>query len=117
MLGKLYTNFKNSYRGLQSAWRLEWAFRMECLVLVCALPAAFYLGKNALEILLLLGSITMILVLELLNSAIETTVDRIGLEQHALSGQAKDMASAAILVMIILAAAVWLTMVMRAIPL
>ncbi len=97
----LYKAFTNSWRGLKNAWRFQWAFRVEVVLFLIALPGAFYLGKNAMEYILLLSSVFLLLIMELINSAIETTVNRIGLEYHELSGLAKDLASSAILLAIL----------------
>ena len=96
-----------SLAGLQAAWRSELAFRIEIVVLVIFLPLAFWLGTTAIERALLVFSLFSILVVELINSAIEAVVDRIGPEIHLLSGQAKNMASAAVLIVLIAAGAVW----------
>lgn len=90
--------FKNSWNGLKNAWRFQWAFRVECILFLFAIPCAFYLGKNVVEYVLLISSVLFLLIIELINSAIETTVNRIGFEYHELSGLAKDLASAAIFV-------------------
>ncbi|RUR20580.1 diacylglycerol kinase [Legionella sp. km535] len=102
-----YNAFKNSWNGLKYAFRYEWAFKFELVLLACAIPCAFVLGNNAVELILLIGSVVLLLIVELLNSAIETTVDRISLEHHPLSGLAKDLASAAIFVVGINAAVTW----------
>ncbi len=96
-----------SLAGFKATWHHEEAFRQEILLLIVACPAAFFLAKNPLEILLLIGSVVLILLVELLNSAIETVVDRIGLEQHELSGRAKDIGSAAVMLSLIWAAITW----------
>lgn len=96
-----------SIKGLLAAWRNEAAFRQElCLVLVM-LPAAFWIGTTKAERALLVFSILQVLIVELLNSAIETTIDRIGTERNDLSGRAKDIGSAAVMVSLIAAAVVW----------
>ncbi|MCL9683765.1 diacylglycerol kinase [Legionella maioricensis] len=104
---RLYKAFKNSWQGLKNAWRFQWAFRVEVGLFLIALPSAFYIGKNAVEYVLLLSSVLLILIMELINSAIETTVNRIGLEYHELSGLAKDLASSSILVSILNALITW----------
>jgi diacylglycerol kinase (ATP) len=96
-----------SYRGLRQAWQTEQALRYEVYVLIVALPAAWLLGRGAVERALMIGSCLQVVVVELLNSALETVVDRIGRERHELSGRAKDIGSAAVLAAIILAATVW----------
>ena len=96
-----------SSRGLRHAWQTEQALRYEVYVLFVALPAAWLLGRGAVERALMIGSCLQVVVVELLNSALETVVDRIGRERHELSGRAKDIGSAAVLAAIILAAIVW----------
>lgn len=97
-----------SFAGLRSAWRDEAAFRQECLLCVVLIPAAFWLGRTAVERALLLGTCLLVLVVELLNSGLEAIVDRVGREHHALSGQAKDMGSAAVFLSLLLTLAVWI---------
>lgn len=97
-----------SVKGLRYAWANEAAFRYEIYVLVVALPAAWFVGKGAVERALMIGSVLLVVVVELINSAIETTVDRVSKDHHELSGHAKDLASAAVFVSIVLAATVWL---------
>jgi diacylglycerol kinase (ATP) len=93
--------------GLAAALRHEVPFRMEVAAAVVLIPLAFFLGTNGIERALLIGSVLLVLVVELVNSAIETTVDRISLEEHVLAGRAKDVSSAAVLMAIASAAAVW----------
>ena len=101
-----------SLQGLRHAWANEAAFRYEIYVLIVALPAAWLLGKGAVERALLIGSVLLVVVVELINSAIETTVDRVSKDHHELSGHAKNMASAAVFVSIVLAAIVWLVLLL-----
>ena len=96
-----------SIAGLKAAWKNEAAFRQEIVLLIIAIPCALWVGENVVEILLLIGCIALILLVELLNSAIEAVVDRIGLEQHELSGRAKDIGSAAVMLSIIWAVITW----------
>ena len=96
-----------SARGLKAAWVNEAAFRQELLLVVVLTPLAFILGKTAVQQALLILSLLLILIVELLNSAIEAVVDRIGPERHELSGRAKNMGSAAVLVSLVAAAIVW----------
>jgi diacylglycerol kinase (ATP) len=98
----------DSWTGLRAAWRTQHAFRCEIYVLVVLTPVAWWLGKNGVERALLIGSGLFLAIVELLNSAIETAVDRIGNDYHELSGRAKDMGSAAVLCSIIMAGMVWL---------
>lgn len=98
----------NSVRGLAATWRHEEAFRLELGLLALALPLSLVVGESAAERLLLVGVVVLVLVAELLNSAVESVVDRVGLEQHELSGRAKDQGSAAVFVMDLLALVTWL---------
>lgn len=96
-----------SLAGLRTAWRGEAAFRQECLLAVVLVPAAFWLGVTAVERALLIGTCLLVLIVELLNTAIECVVDRVGTEHHELSGRAKDLGSAAVLVSLVLVAVTW----------
>ena len=97
----------HSLRGLGAALRHEQAFRLELLVAAAAVPTGLWLGRTGGERALLVGSCLLVLVAELLNSAVEAAVDRIGPERHELAGRAKDLGSAAVLGTIVLAAIVW----------
>jgi diacylglycerol kinase (ATP) len=97
----------NSVNGLTTALKNEAAFRQESVLTVMMIPAAFWLGTTSIERALLIGSWMIVLITELLNSALETAVDRIGLDHHILSKQAKDMGSAAVLVSLVTAGMVW----------
>jgi diacylglycerol kinase (ATP) len=97
-----------SLKGLREGWRTQQALRYEFTLLLVAIPLAWFIGKNGAERALLIGSGLQVVVVELINSAIETVVDRIGSERHDLSGLAKDLGSAAVFCSIVLAAAVWL---------
>ena len=94
-------------QGLAAAWTNEAAFRQECLAALVLLPLGLWLGPGGIGKALLAGSVLLVLVVELLNSALEAVVDRIGLERHELSGRAKDLGSAAVACAIGLAALVW----------
>ena len=96
-----------SIAGLKAAWAGTPAFRLEVFLFALMLPAAFYLGKNWVEFALLLSTGVLLMVVELLNTAIETAIDRISLELHPLSGMAKDLGSAAVFVASCYAALVW----------
>ena len=96
-----------SMAGFRAAWRDEAAFRQELLLCVVLIPAAFWLGGTAVERSLLIGSCLIVLIVELLNTGIENVVDRFGEERHRLSGQAKDMGSAAVFVSLMLTLVVW----------
>jgi diacylglycerol kinase (ATP) len=96
-----------SIAGFKATWQHEEAFRQEVLLLLASTPLAFYFGTGAIEKVLLIGSVVLVLVVELLNSAVEAVVDRVGLEHHELSGRAKDIGSAAVMLSLIWAAATW----------
>jgi diacylglycerol kinase (ATP) len=115
------TNLQKQRRGLQRVWHAlgyslaglkagwgETAFRQEALGALVLIPLAFWLGKSWVETALLVGSVLLLCVVELLNTAIESTIDRISPDWHALSKRAKDMGSAAVLLALIFCAGVWL---------
>ncbi len=99
---------QNSLSGLRLAFNKEEAFRVQTFLTLVALPAAWWIADTLIEGLLLSFTIALVLIAELLNSAIEATVDRVGMDYHKLSKQAKDMGSAAVFVAIVLAAITWL---------
>jgi diacylglycerol kinase (ATP) len=107
-LRRLITAAAFSAAGLRAAWRHEEAFRQELILTALLAPLALWLGQTALQRVLLIGSCVLVLIVELLNSAVETVVDRIGHDIHELSAQAKDMGSAAVLLSLVLAAGIWL---------
>ena len=94
-------------KGLAAAWTNEAAFRQECLAALALVPLGLWLGPGGADKALLAGSVLLVLVVELLNSALEAVVDRIGLERHELSGRAKDLGSAAAACAIGVAVLVW----------
>lgn len=106
-LTRLINSFGNSWKGLAGCWREEEAFRQECLLAVPALAAGLWFGHTGVERALLVGPVFLILIVELLNSAVEAAIDRIGPERHALSGLAKDLGSAAVFVSFLLLGANW----------
>ena len=97
-----------SLRGLRGAFRDEAAFRQELAFGVIVIPLALWLGRTGVERAALIAPMLLILVVELINSAIEATVDRIGFERHALAGLAKDIGSAAVFMSFVLLGVVWL---------
>jgi diacylglycerol kinase (ATP) len=99
--------FKYSYEGLVSCYKYEAAFRQETFVLLISIPLALWLGDNKIEMLLMIGSIVFVMIIELLNSAIENVNDRISPEYHDLCKRAKDQSSGAVMLSILLAVAVW----------
>ncbi|MDH3326741.1 MAG: diacylglycerol kinase [Gammaproteobacteria bacterium] len=98
---------KYSSQGLKAAYRYEEAFRQEVWLGALLLPLAFYFADNGVELALLIGSLILVLIVELLNSAVEAVVDRIGSEQHELSGRAKDIGSAAVSFALLNVAIIW----------
>ena len=104
---RLIKAFGYSMAGFRACFRHEAAFRQEMAASLLLVPAALWLGNTGVERALLLGSWMLVPIMELLNSAIEAIVDRIGPEQHELSGRAKDIGSAAVLLAIVLTTAVW----------
>lgn len=96
-----------SLKGLSSAWRHESAFRQELSLWLLLLPLAWWIGQGPVDWILLVGSGLIVLIVELLNSAIESVVDRIGTEHHELSGRAKDLGSAAVMLALMLAGLIW----------
>ena len=93
--------------GLRAAAVNEEAFRLELLACIVLVPLGIWLGNTGIERAMLIGSLLFVLAVELVNSSIEATVDRIGLERHELSGRAKDLGSAAVFVALVNAAATW----------
>jgi len=97
-----------SIEGLATAYRGESAFRQETWLAVLMLPLSFWLGRTWIEVALLAGSVMLVLIVELLNSGIESAIDRVSFEMHDLSKRAKDLASAAVFLSLLLCAGVWL---------
>ncbi len=104
---RIQNAMKYSWQGLQAAYQHEEAFRQELVKIVIGIPLAFWLGDNGIEYALLISTLIIILIAELVNSAIEAVVDRFGGEIHELSGRAKDMGSAVVLLAFINHAVVW----------
>ena len=95
-----------SIEGLRAGWN-EKAFRQEAIAAMALLPASLWLGRSWVEVALLAGSVVIVMIVELLNTGIETAIDRIGPEWHDLSKRAKDMGSAAVLLALLLCAVIW----------
>ncbi len=108
VLRRLLLGTRYSWQGLRAGWRTQAALRYEFCFSLVAVPLALWLGRSSVERALLIGSWLLVIVVELINSAIETAVDRIGSELHELSGRAKDLSSAAVFCSIVLAATIWL---------
>ncbi|MGR5095276.1 diacylglycerol kinase [Vibrio maritimus] len=98
-----------SWYGLIAAWKNEAAFRQECVALLLAVIVAFSLDVSLFAKAALVGSVIFVMIVELMNSAVEAVVDRVGLERHELSGRAKDLGSAAVFLAIGLALIVWIS--------
>jgi diacylglycerol kinase (ATP) len=96
-----------SMKGLKAALAHEEAFRLELMALVVMVPLAVWLGEGAVEHALLIGCLLLVLIVELINSALEAVVDRIGVEHHELSGRAKDIGSAAVFVALMNVVVIW----------
>lgn len=97
-----------SIQGLRAGWH-ETAFRQEAILAMALVPLAFWFGQNWVETSLLAGSVLMVMIVELLNTCVESAIDRIGPEWHDLSKRAKDMGSAAVLLSLLLCAGIWLS--------
>ena len=108
-LARVYKAAGYSVKGLTAAWKNEAAFRQEAVAAIIAIILAFWLDVDAIARLLLIGKVIIVIIIEVINSAIEAVVDRIGSELHELSGRAKDMGSAAVFLAILLALFVWIT--------
>ncbi len=106
-LSRILSAMKYSYQGLVAQWRYEAAFRQEVLLLLVAIPLAFLLGESRVEQVLMIFSVALVVIVETFNSSVEAVVDRISDEHHELSGRAKDLGSAAVMLSLLLAVFVW----------
>jgi diacylglycerol kinase (ATP) len=106
-LVRLWNALGYSRDGLAAAWKNEAAFREEVLLALVAIPLALYFGRTGVDRALLIGSIVLVLIVEILNSAVEAVVDKASPERHELAKRAKDMGSAAVLLSLVNAAAIW----------
>jgi len=106
-IGRIWRATLYSLAGIRAAWKHETAFRQEVLLSVILAPAAFWLGSSSVERIMLIGSCLIVLITELLNSAIEAAIDRISDDRHRLSARAKDLGSAAVFISLWLAAITW----------
>ena len=97
-----------SIQGLKAAWKHESAFRQELMIGLLLLPISFWIANTWVEVAVLMGVCFLVLIVELLNSAVEAVVDRVGHEHHDLAGQAKDMGSAAVMLSLIMAVGTWI---------
>ena len=106
-MNRLLLAFVNSWQGFKGAFRAEAAFRQEVFLAIVLLPLGAWLGRTGIEKALLISSMLLVLIVELLNTGIETVVDRIGLERHELSGLAKDVGSTAVLLSFAVLIVIW----------
>jgi diacylglycerol kinase (ATP) len=104
---RIISAFGYSMNGLKSCWKMEAAFRQEVLASIILIPLGLYLGQSGTEKALLVGICLFVIIVEVLNSGIEAVVDRVGHEHHELSGLAKDLGSAAVLLSLTLFALIW----------
>ncbi len=104
---RVFNAFFFSMAGFKATWQHEEAFRQELLISLAALPFAIWLGETTIEKILLIGCLVLVLITELLNSAIEAVVDRIGFEHNELSGRAKDIGSAAVFLSLLWTVVTW----------
>jgi diacylglycerol kinase (ATP) len=112
-LRRIVSATRHSLDGLAAALRHEAAFRQEVILAAILIPLALWIGKTGFERALLVASVLFVLVVELLNAAVEATVDRISLEHHQLAKRAKDIGSAAVMLSLATAAVVWLLVVLQ----
>jgi diacylglycerol kinase (ATP) len=112
-LRRILSATRNSLEGFVAAVRHEDAFRQELVMAAVLVPVGLWLGNNGFERALLVASVLLVLVVELLNSAVEATVDRISFDNHRLAKRAKDIGSAAVMLAIATAAIVWLLVLIR----
>jgi diacylglycerol kinase (ATP) len=112
-LARAWQAGKNSWSGLVFAIREESAFRQELLLTACLIPLALLLPFSTVERLMLIGSVVLVLIVELVNSSIEAAIDRISFEHHGLSKRAKDYGSAAVALALLMCAMMWITLVCR----
>jgi len=107
-LGRIYRAMRCSILGFKAAFTYEAAFRQELLLVAVMVPAGLWLGNSGVDRALLVSSLFLVLIVEVLNSAVEAVVDRIGSERHELAGRAKDLGSAAVFLALSNVAVVWL---------
>ena len=107
-LPRLAAASRNSLAGFRDAWRGEEAFRIEFTLFLLSIPAAIWIARDALHVALLIGSVLLILIVEVRNTAIEAAIDRIGPERHELSRMAKDMGSLAVALSALVPGLLWL---------
>lgn len=106
-MARILRAFTYSCQGLKAAWQYEAAFRQECMLTAILFPSAFWLGRDAAEVFLLCLTLVLVLITELINSAIEALADSISTEHHPLLGRAKDIGSAAVLLALLFVVGWW----------
>jgi len=106
-LTRLFNAAGNSIKGIKACWQNEAAFRQDVALSLVLLPVSFFVAESTAQWLLLIAPLFLLLIVELLNSAIEATVDRFGREHNEMSGRAKDIASAAVMLSLFLIATMW----------
>lgn len=111
-ISRLLNALRYSMDGLRAAFKHEDAFRQECILAAVLIPVALFMPTSATGKALLIGSVLLLMIVELVNSAIEATVDRVSLERHLLAKRAKDIGSAAVLLAIVNLLAVWLLVIL-----
>ena len=109
---ELASAFKYSWRGFKLVWQGEVAFRQYTVVGIILVPVAFYLAENGAELSLMIGSMLLILLAEIFNTAIESVIDRVGDEQHELSAAAKDLGSAGVFLSVVMFVITWLILLL-----
>lgn len=112
-VARLIAAVHNSISGFRDAWTREAAFRQEVLLFIPAVPLSFWIAEGLGQIALLLGSLLFLILVEILNSALEAVVDRVGPERHELSRIAKDLGSAAVMLATLFPLAVWITLALN----
>lgn len=108
---RLYKATGYSIAGLRSTFKYEQAFRLEIYLSFILIPLAVWLAQTPIELILMIGSWVLVMIVELLNSAVEAAIDRIGMEKHELSGRAKDIGSAAVMLSVFLSLFIWITII------
>lgn len=111
MFRRLFNATRYSLKGYAAAWKHERAFKEETITLIIVIPLALWIGNSVLQKAALISSWLLVMLAELLNSAVEAVVDRIGSERHELSGRAKDLGSAAVFTALCIAAIIWIAVI------
>lgn len=107
---RILNALRYSLQGLRAAIKYEAAFRQELALAVLLIPAAFFLGRTIVEVFFLIGSVVLVLTVELLNSAVEALADALSIDTHPLLGRAKDLGSAAVMLLLLFTIAIWISL-------